>query len=102
MENKRVRIKIGWAMAGRTGTQLADPVLCGGQLWIPLLWHGYGVEDPDFFKTAGLEEIKLGKNKKLFAEFAQECQYCEIKHTVECCTRENCHCAKEFCPLFKR
>ena len=57
--NSFVKIRDGWQWAGRVGLVLASPIctrqypLSGGQSWTPVLWEDE--EDPDFFKTAGLE-----------------------------------------------
>ena len=56
MKDGKVRIKHGWGDAGKTGMQLADCVWCG-QSWTPVLWDDE--EDPDFHKTAGLDEIRI-------------------------------------------
>jgi hypothetical protein len=53
----RVRVKQGWRNAhnaGREGTRLGFDVMCG-QSWTPVLWDGE--EDPDFHKSAGIENI---------------------------------------------
>lgn len=52
-EMNRVRIKAAWAGGLREGTQIGVPVFIG-QSWTPVLWDGD--EDPDWHKTAGLEE----------------------------------------------
>ena len=57
MKKKLVKVKIGWDMFGRVGEQLGEPIFCG-QLWTPVLWHGFGCKDPELYKTAGLEIIE--------------------------------------------
>lgn len=50
---KKFKIKDGWHEAGRTGVTLGVPVLVE-QLWTPILFDDE--EDPDFLKTAAIEE----------------------------------------------
>ena len=52
---KIVQIKQGWEDAGRIGKQLGEPIFVQ-QLWTPVLFDGE--DDPSFFKTAALEEVK--------------------------------------------
>lgn len=54
----RVRIKPGWENAGKIGKNLERIVYVGqgmGQSWTAVLWEGE--EDPDWHKTAGLDEV---------------------------------------------
>ena len=54
---RRVRIKADWIYARREGTVIGlgitSPI---GQHWTPVKWDSE--DDPDWFKTAGLEDIK--------------------------------------------
>jgi hypothetical protein len=43
--------------AGKRGTVLGPEVTANGIVWMPLLWDGD--EDPDWHKSAGLEEIPI-------------------------------------------
>ena len=54
----RVRIKPGWDKAGKVGKTLGPAIYAGqgmGQSWTPVLWDDE--EDPDWHKTAGLDEV---------------------------------------------
>jgi len=56
-EKKKVRIKQGWSanwLGGRTGETLGPDVMVE-QWWTPVKWDDE--DDPDWFKTAGLEVI---------------------------------------------
>jgi hypothetical protein len=48
----KVIVRGGWEDAGKEGTRLADPIMCFGQYWTPVLW--YGNDEPSFAKTASL------------------------------------------------
>ena len=52
-EQMRVRSRADWGDGGRLGVQIGPSILVG-QSWTPVLWDGD--EDPDFYKTAGLEQ----------------------------------------------
>lgn len=49
--NTKVKIKSDWYNAGRKGVIVAEITL--DQVWSGVVWDGD--EDPDWFKTAGLE-----------------------------------------------
>jgi hypothetical protein len=51
-----VQIRPGWDKAGRRGVTIGKSVVVGGTFWTPVTWDGE--DDPDWFKTAGLEVIK--------------------------------------------
>lgn len=52
--NKRVRIKIGWDQAGRSGVALTEPFQDKyGQFWVAVDWDDE--EDPDNYKRVCLE-----------------------------------------------
>lgn len=51
----RAQVRSGWLHAGRAGTKLTE-IVVNGQAWTGVLWDGD--EDPDWFKSAGLEEEK--------------------------------------------
>ncbi len=52
---KLVYVASGWADQNH-GETLADPISVNGTLWTPVMWHNE--EDPMFFKTAGLVEVR--------------------------------------------
>jgi len=51
-DEKRVRVKEGYGEYGKVGVQLG-PSVWVEQSWTPVLWNDE--EDPNWFKTAGLE-----------------------------------------------
>lgn len=51
-KKKRVKIKKGWENEGKTGKTVGN-ISFLKQDWTPVLWDNE--EDPEFFKTAGLE-----------------------------------------------
>jgi hypothetical protein len=52
---KPIKIKKGWDEEGKLGTQIGKPVFVE-QYWTPVVWDDE--DDPTFFKTAGIEEVK--------------------------------------------
>ncbi len=53
-----VKIKEGWHQVGRKGKQVGREIFAE-QWWTPVLWDDE--EDPDFFKSAGLDKIEKWK-----------------------------------------
>jgi hypothetical protein len=51
---RKVRVRSGWLHAGRVGTKLIE-IVVDQQAWTGVLWNGS--EDPDWFKSAGLENL---------------------------------------------
>ena len=52
---KRIRVKNGWECNGLGGFCLGDSIEVSGTKWTPVLFDGF--EDPEFFKTEGLENV---------------------------------------------
>ena len=55
MAYKNVRIKEGWEGEGKSAVQIGGPSVVNGQFWTPVVFENE--EEPEFFKTAGLEEF---------------------------------------------
>jgi hypothetical protein len=55
-----VKVKSGWDWDGRKGIMLGTlHYICKGLSWTPVLW--YGEDDPEFYKTHGLDFYVGGK-----------------------------------------
>ena len=73
-----VTIRKGWGGEGRIGVSLGPAMNIipykgsSGQYWTPVLWDGE--EDPDWFKSAGLEAYvpKKSMAKRLLQRIQQE------------------------------
>lgn len=58
MDVVRIRIRDGYADAGKTGVMLGvESFMVGGQHWTPV--HFDDESEPDFHKTASLEYLKM-------------------------------------------
>lgn len=56
-ENEKIRIRQGWAEAGKEGVLLGEVYDLKNQRWAVVQWNGD--DGPDLFKFSGLEkEIK--------------------------------------------
>lgn len=53
-EKKRIKIKEGWAEAGKKGFAVGRNVMVEGQMWTPVLW-GNSEDDLDWIKTAAID-----------------------------------------------
>ena len=63
MSNISCTIKRGWFDEGKTGVILeTTPFYVNGMSWTAVLWDDE--EDPDFFKTSGLDFISPGRRLK--------------------------------------